>query len=101
MMKVFEENSIKKRIALSESREVVLIDCKLATQCEPSQNLFCLTAKGDVLWQIQPSVISHGVIGYSDVLLGQNGELLAYSANGVEYTIEENSGKILSKDLIR
>jgi len=96
-----EERSIKKRIALSGSREVVLVDSNSSEKCDLSRNLFCLSETGTVLWQVQSGVASHGVDSYSDVYIGENGELFAYSANGIEYTIDEYSGDILSRELIR
>lgn len=100
-MKPFEEASVVKRLPLAGYGEVVLVDCKTAMCREPDSNVFLLNGKGDVVWQIEPGVRSHGAIGYSDVYLGSGGELMVYSRNGVEYVIDQSSGRILSKELIR
>ena len=100
-MKKFEIASIKKSIPMQGIGSVVLIDCKMAPHCENDSNVFLLGLAGEVIWQIEPSLSSHGVIGYSDVCVGSNNKLLAYSSNGIEYEIEPTSGRILSKELIR
>lgn len=98
---------IKKRLPLGDKGEVVLIDCKdlmssqMNNALDASRNIFLVKDSDQIVWQVEGAVKSHGVVGYSDVYLGKNGELLAYSSNGIEYSIDDVTGHIMGKDLIR
>lgn len=78
-----------------------MIDHKAAALQEPERNVFFLNAQDEIIWQIDPSVISHDAIGCSDVYLDPDGELMGYGSNGIEYMIDLESGHILDKELIR
>lgn len=69
--------------------------------CDPARNVYLTDPEGLVVWQIEPATGSHGSVGYSGLRVGQGGELLAYSSNGIEYEIDHSSGRILSKELVR
>jgi hypothetical protein len=97
----FEHASVKRRLSLADLGEVVLIDCKIATNCDSARNVFLLNPEGDVLWQIETGGSFHGVIGYSDIYFDPNNKLMAYSRDGIEYEIDPTSGRVLGKELIR
>ena len=97
----------KKRLPLGDEGEVVLIDAnemgssRMTGSLEPERNVFLVNSKGQIVWQIEASVKSHGAVGYSDVYLGEDDSLLAYSSNGIEYSIDKVTGCVLGKELIR
>jgi hypothetical protein len=97
----------KKRLPLGDKGEVVLIDSKkfvssqAAEKWDAARNLFLVNGIGQIVWQAEAAVTSHGAVGYSDVYLGASGEILAYSSNGIEYNIDDLTGRILDKELIR
>ena len=95
-MALLNAASITKRVSLSNG-DVVLVD----DTNDLARNIFLLDRTGEVIWQIEPATMSHGVVGFSDLYLGTNSELLAYSSNGIEYIIDNATGKILNKELIR
>ena len=103
----FDKAKVKKFLSLGERGDLVLVDNKgLVTteemaKWDATRNIFLVKAGTKVVWQADPAVKSHGVIGYSDVYLGKNGELLAYSSNGIEYIIDDVTGHIINKELIR
>jgi len=93
--------SVLKRLAISGLGELLLVDSLTTPVPEPERNVFLVGNDGEMLWQIEPAVQSHGVVGFSNVYFGKNNELLAYSSNGIEYTLDRETGKILDKDLVR
>ena len=98
---------IKKRLPLGDKGEVVLIESKelmssqAAGKWDATRNVFLVKGGDQIVWQAEAAAKSHGAVGYSDVYLGKKGELLAYSSNGIEYSIDDLTGRILGKDLIR
>lgn len=100
-MSRFEPDSVVSKLPLVGIGDAVLIDCNIAKNCDPARNVFLLNSNGDVLWQIEAGVSSHGVIGYSAIYLDPNNVFMAYSSNGFEYEIDAKTGRILGKDLIR
>lgn len=100
-MITIDVSAIKKRLPFDDASEIILVDSKTTKQSEPERNIFLMNKENEVVWQIEMGVESHGVVGYSNVYLGKNDELLAYSSNGVEYTIDSATGRILKKDLVR
>ena len=65
------------------------------------RNIFCYDKSGRLKWQIpQPDVlISQNY--YTSIYLSTNNELKAYNWNGVEVTIDVETGKIVQKALIK
>jgi hypothetical protein len=103
-MNAFDQLPIRKRVTLGDKGEVILIDARhlsADTNWDPARNIFLVKDGNEIVWQAEAAVQSHGAVGYSDVYLGKDGQLLAYSSNGVEYVIEESTGRILGKELIR
>jgi hypothetical protein len=98
---------IKTRVSLGAAGDVVLVDSKdlvsavSGKQWNPNRNVFLLSGNGQVVWEVESGMQSHGVQGFENVYLGPNGELMAYSANGVEYVLDAKTGRILSKELVR
>lgn len=68
---------------------------------DSAKNIYLIDKDNRVLWQAEAATLSHGVVGFSNVCLGQGNELLAYSANGIEYRIDVATGSILSKELVK
>lgn len=100
-MNKFGNYSVIKRLLLDDLGDLILVDSKSAPPPELERNVFLLGGDGKVLWQIEPAVQSHGSIGFSNVYIGENNKLMAYSSNGIEYTIDRLTGRILDKDLVR
>lgn len=92
---------IKMLVEIPNFGNAALVDSKIATGIEATRNIFMLNESNNILWQIEPATLSHGVTGYSAIYLGKDNELLAYSSNGFEYSIDSSSGKIIGKELIR
>lgn len=92
---------ITKRLPIDGLREVIIVDSNATSILAKGRNVFLVDKDGKVLWQIEPAVQSHGVTGFSNVYLGKHNELLAYSSNGIEYTVDLATGRILSKELVR
>lgn len=97
----FPEQVIRQRVSLQGLGEVLLVEAAYGACSDSSRNIFLVDQGGRVLWQVQSAVRSHDVAGYSNLHLNEQGELLAYSANGIEYLIDQASGNILRKELIR
>jgi hypothetical protein len=97
----FEASSVTKRLTLDGRGDVVLVDSKAAKNWEPGRNVFLVDKDGQVLWQIESGVQSHGVVGFSNVYLGKSNELLTYGSNGIEYTVDGATGRILGQELVR
>ena len=91
----------KKSIPLGNRGEVVLLDPSSATSFDPARNIVLINDRNQVVWQVEAAVSSHGAVGYSDVYVSENRELLAYGSNGIEYAIDQATGRIVSRDLIR
>lgn len=106
-MMAIDQLPAKKRLPLGEEGEIVLIDTnevglsRMTGPLEPERNVFLVNSKGQIVWQIEAAVKSHGAVGYSDVYLGESNNLLAYSSNGIEYSIDKVTGCVLGKELIR
>ena len=106
-MIAFDKLPTKKRLPLGDKGEVVLIDSKdlMSSQedgkWDATRNIFLVKGGDQIVWQTEAAIKSHGAVGYSDVHFGKNGELLAYSSNGIEYSIDDLTGRILGKELIR
>lgn len=106
-MITFEKLPTKKRLPLGDKGEVVLIDSKdlMSTHAseiwDATRNIFLVKGGSQIVWQAEAAAKSHRAIGYSDVYLGKIGEILAYSSNGIEYSIDDLTGRILGKELIR
>jgi hypothetical protein len=94
-------SSITKRLTVDGLGDLILVDSDATSSSERARNVFLVGNDGKVLWQIEPAVQSHGVIGFSNVYLGGHSELLAYSSNGIEYTVDRATGRILNKELVR
>jgi hypothetical protein len=100
-MNLYEGSTVVKRLTLDGLGELVLVNSKASSSQELGRNVLLVGNDGKVLWQIEPPVQSHGVVGFSNVYFGKNNELLAYSNNGIEYTVDRATGRILNKDLVR
>jgi hypothetical protein len=94
-------SSITKRLSLPGQGDVVLVDPVKSKDIDPGRNVFLLDTAGQVIWQIEAATLSHGIKGFSAVYLGLGNKLMAYSPNGIEYTIQSDTGRILGKELIR
>ena len=79
----------------------MLLDSSSSKETDQARNIFLLDHAGRVIWQVEAATISHGIKGFSDLYLGADGDLLAYSPNGIEYTIQVETGRILKRELIR
>jgi hypothetical protein len=100
-MKLSESTSVTKRLSLDDLGEVVLVNGSAVASEERGRNVFLVGNDGQVLWQIEPPVQSHGVVCFENIYFGRNGELLAYSSNGIEYILDRATGRILDKELVR
>lgn len=98
---------VKKRLSLDDDGEVILIDTNdlgsrgISESSDPERNIVLVNGNGQIVWQIEAAVKSHGAVGYSDVYLGESDDLLAYSSNGIEYSIDKKTGRVLGRELIR
>jgi hypothetical protein len=92
-----EPSQVVKRISVPGQGEVVLVNASSA----PARNIFLLDSSGRVVWQIEAATLSHGIQGFSDVYFTPDNSLAAYSANGIEYSIHLQTGRISKKELIR
>ena|SRR5690606_18473671 len=92
---------IKMLVEIPNLGNAVLVDSNVSTSIEAARNIFLLNEKNNILWQIEPATLSHGVTGYSAIYLGKDNQLFAYSSNGFEYNIDVSNGKIIGKELIR
>ena len=98
-MMTVNANEIQMQLTLNDVGEVVLLDP--ANDAYSGRNVFLLTLSGEVTWQIEACTRSHGVNHYSAIELKCNDELVAYSPNGIEYSIDKADGSILKRELIR
>ena len=80
---------------------MVLISPENQGSLDSSRNVYLIDRDNKILWQAEPATQSHGTIGFANVYLGHNNELLAYSKNGIEYRIDIATGSILHKELIK
>lgn len=63
-------------------------------------NIWCYTYNKEPLWQICEPDKLHDVNYYTSIYLRDN-KLCAYNINGIEVTIDERTGEILNKELIK
>jgi hypothetical protein len=96
-----QNTDVTKRLLLPGHGEVVLLNPTASKDIDPARNVFLLDSEGRVIWQIEPASLSHGIGGFSDIYCGADNGLMAYSANGIEYRIHSETGRIVKKELIR
>jgi|SRR6267378_7269943 len=95
------KSGIAKRLSLAGQGDVVLLEPASSKDIDPARNVFLLDKDDYVIWQIEAATLSHGIKGFSDVYVGPDNKLMAYSPNGIEYTIQSDTGRILGKELVR
>ena len=64
------------------------------------RNILCYTLEGKLKWQIEEITKLHFRNYYTSIYLNNN-DFKAYNLNGIEATIDLNTGMILSKELIK
>ena len=64
------------------------------------QNIFGFSLDGHQVWQIEEADKLHALNVFTSVYFIDN-DLYAYCRNGVEMKLDKNTGKALSKELIR
>ena len=92
---LIEPSQVVQRLSLGDKGAIVL-----TSDPNTSRNIFLVRPSGEVIWQIEEPVHSDGVQRYYSVYLN-GAQLFAYSANGVEYLVDSETGRIQSKELIR
>lgn len=92
-------SQIKQSVPLPNRGQVVL--AQTIEGLDPTRNIFLIDATNQVIWQVEPVLPSHGVTEYSSIRLDSENRLLAYSANGIEYHLDPENGRVLNKELIR
>jgi outer membrane protein assembly factor BamB len=98
---------IKQRVSLGSGRDVVLIDTtrldsRAKLQGMHRRNVFLIDDRtSHVIWQVEDGWESHGSIGYRDIYIHSDGTLLAGTADGIEHTLDRETGRTLRKELIR
>jgi|GEM_PF-5496688 len=96
------ESHIKQRISIdSVYGDVVLIDSKKCTEIDARKNIYLINSDSKIVWQVESCFESRGLSSYTGIYLGDDGRLMAYSSNGIEYVLDKVSGKIIGKELIR
>lgn len=88
---------IDKELVLEDSILVLLNTDSLKSD----RNIFCYDFKGDLKWQIPEPDKLQANNYYTSIYLTGEGILMAYNINGVEVTIDKQTGAILDKQLIK
>jgi hypothetical protein len=65
------------------------------------RNVYCYSFNGAFKWQIPPADELHLYNYYTSIYLSNENQLQAFSNNGVEYTLNEENGNVLKKELIK
>jgi hypothetical protein len=65
------------------------------------QNVFGYSVTGELHWTIPEPDALHQRNSYTSIYLSAAGELRAYSESGVEYTLNQYDGSVISKLLIK
>lgn len=76
---------------------VILVDGKKSNN---EQNVYCYDLKGNLRWRIDKVDPLHESNYYTSIYQSDN-ELKAYSKNGIEATINKETGSITKKELIK
>ena len=77
---------------------IVLVN---ADELSSDRNIFGYDAGGFLKWQIPAPDVLHSQYYYTSIYLSPSKELQAYSKNGVEVTIDVETGEIIHKELIK
>ena len=86
-------------------RNALIVDKFIVLLVEPNslfgdQNIICCNLGKIIIWQIADIVKLQEKNYYTSIYL-QDQKLYGYNINGVEVTIDVNTGNILTKELIR
>jgi hypothetical protein len=65
------------------------------------RNIYFYKFNGQLKWQVEHPDKLHESNYYTAIYLSEDNKLQAYSMNGVEYTLNEEDGRILKKELIK
>lgn len=65
------------------------------------QNIYCYDFDGRLKWHVANPDKIYPTNYYTSIYLSDDNALQAYSKNGVEYTLNEEDGSILKKELIK
>lgn len=79
----------------------VIVILTTADNCDTDQNVFGYDLKGNLKWQIPEPDRLHERNFYTAIYLSSNNDLLAFSQNGVEVTIDYQNGSIIKKELVK
>ena len=65
------------------------------------RNIYCYNFNGQLKWQVENPDKIYPTNYYTSIYFSDDNKLQAYSKNGVEYTLNEEDGIILKKELIK
>lgn len=93
------ESDIEKFLVLSDDMELIIILVN-ATKLRTDRNIFCYDLKSILKWQIPEPDKLHNENYYTSIYLF-DGNLYANNINGIEVSVDKQTGRILSKQLIK
>jgi hypothetical protein len=84
----------------------MLFKNKIILHIEPKdelcdRNIFCYNLNGKLEWIVQSTPRIHDKNYFMKIYSNTDNELMAYSLNGIEVTIDLNTGIIIKQELIK
>ncbi len=96
-MKTIDITKVGKELPLDEGSRIVLLDLLAAPASVPDEevahNVYRLSAKGNVQWQIETGGGVYPRTPFTGIYWGEDGQLVAYRWDGTEYIVNLETGK--------
>jgi hypothetical protein len=96
-MRTIDLNKVSKEIRLDNGDRIVMLDMLAADKSLPSdsieQNIYRLSASGEVMWQVSASGPVYDRSPFTGIGIEDDGVLHAYRWDGTEYIVDVQSGK--------
>jgi hypothetical protein len=84
-------------LIIDNEKKYALLDYKTVGS---DRNIICYNLDGSILWQVEKIDQLHAENYFTSIYI-DNGNLYAYNTNGLEVVIDKETGKFLSKELIK
>ena len=100
---------IKTQFFFYQVRDFLILESKVIVLLMPPDglvdngNIVSLDFQGKILWKLEPCCMHKNGMNckYISIYLDSDSQLCAYNGNGVEVIVDQDTGKILSSDLIK